>query len=147
MKGIIRKEYREGWNSPVWGICSCSFLGVSWVPYVKVHACSHGSSVWLLIPWGLWFLCKVWEYLYSSFSHVVSGLASVDCHRQACFFWSVTGTDAHVGLLYLVFGFCLGLFHGMALYGFVTSCVCVTHDVCIMLGSSLVFLAFFVMWW
>ena len=26
-------------------------------------------------------------------------------------------------------------------------CVCVTHDVCIMLGSFLVFLVFFVMWW
>ena len=47
-----------------------------------------------------------------------------------------------MGSLYLVFGFCLGLFHGMASYRFVTSCVCVTHDVCVVLGSSLVFLAF-----
>ena len=36
----------------------------------------------------------------------------------------------------------LGLFHGMSSYVFVTSCVCVTHDICIVLGSSLVFLAF-----
>ena len=30
----------------------------------------------------------------------------------------------------------------MVSYRFVTLCVCVAHDVCIMLGSSLVFLAF-----
>ena len=33
-------------------------------------------------------------------------------------------------------------FDGMSLYVFVTLCVCVTHDVCVVLGSSLVFLAF-----
>ena len=36
----------------------------------------------------------------------------------------------------------LGLFHGMSLYVFVTLCVCVMHNVCVVLGSSLVFLAF-----
>ena len=36
----------------------------------------------------------------------------------------------------------LGLSYVLSLYVFVTSCVCVTHNVCIMLGSSLVFLVF-----
>ena len=57
MKGI-KGECREGWNSPVLGICSCSFLGASWVPCVGVHDCSRGDSVWLFILWGLGFLCK-----------------------------------------------------------------------------------------
>ena len=39
----------------------------------------------------------------------------------------------------------LGLFHGLSSYGFVTLCVCVMHNVCVMLGSSLVFLAFFLL--
>ena len=36
-----------------------------------------------------------------------------------------------------------GLSYVLSLYVFITSWVCVMHDVCIMLGSSLVFLAFF----
>ena len=36
----------------------------------------------------------------------------------------------------------LGLFHGLSSYGFVTLCVCVMQNVCVMLGSSLVVLAF-----
>ena len=96
MKGI-KGECREGWNSPVWGICSCLFLGVSWVPCVRVRDCSRGGSVWLFILWGLGFLCKCKD-IFTAFSHVVSGLASVDRHQWARFFWSVTGTNAHVGL-------------------------------------------------
>ena len=38
----------------------------------------------------------------------------------------------------------LGLSYVMSSYVFFTSCVCMTHDVCIMFGSSLVFLAFFI---
>ena len=38
----IKGECREGWNSPVWSICSCSFLGASWVPCVRVCDCSVG---------------------------------------------------------------------------------------------------------
>ena len=41
-----------------------------------------------------------------------------------------------------MFGFRLGLFHGVALYGFVALHVSVAHDVCIVLRSSMVFLAF-----
>ena len=37
----------------------------------------------------------------------------------------------------------LGLFV-LSLYVFITSCVCVVHNVCIVLGLSLVFLVFFV---
>ena len=43
------------------------------------------------------------------FSHVVSGLAPVDCHRLVRFFWLVTGTDACKGLLCLMSGFHLDL--------------------------------------
>ena len=40
------------------GICSCLFLGVSWVSCVGVHDHSHSDSVWLFIPWVPGFLCK-----------------------------------------------------------------------------------------
>ena len=93
----IKGECWEGWNSPVWGICSCLFLGASCVPCVKVRVRSRGGSVWLFIPWGLGFLCKVWGYLCSFFSHVVSSLASVNHHRWVRFFWLVAGTNACVG--------------------------------------------------
>ena len=43
-------------------------------------------------------------------------------------------TNAHVGSS--------GSFCVLSSYVFITSCVHVTHDVCVMLGSSLVFLAF-----
>ena len=95
MKGI-KGECRGGWNSSVWGICYCSFLGASWVPCVRVRDCSHSDSVWLFIPWGLGFLCKCKD-IFTAFSHVVSGLASVDRHRRACFFWLVTRTNARMG--------------------------------------------------
>ena len=39
----------------------------------------------------------------------------------------------------------LGLFCVLSSYVFVTSCVHVMHDVCVVLGSFLVFLVFFVM--
>ena len=96
MKGI-KGECRGGWNSPVWGICSCSFLGASWVPCVRVRDRSCGDSVWLFILWGLGFLCKC-KGIFTALSHVVSSLASVDRHRWAHFFWSVAGTNAHMGL-------------------------------------------------
>ena len=58
------------------------------------------------------------------------------------FFWAVAGTDAREGSLCLMSGFRLGLLRGVVSYRFFTLCVCVTHDICIVLGSSLVFLAF-----
>ena len=39
-------------------------------------------------------------------------------------------------------GFHLGLSCGLVSCRFIMLCVCVSHDVCVMLGSSLVFLAF-----
>ena len=133
MKGI-KGECREGWNSPVWGICSCSFLGASWVPCVRVHNRSHSGSIWLFIPWGLGFLCKckgtftalslmslpVWHL-----SIVIDGCASSDWLLGPMLMW------VHLGL------FCV-----LSSYVFVTSCVCMMHNVCIVLGLSLVFLVF-----
>ena len=95
MKGI-KRECREGWNSPVWGICYCSFLGASWVPCVGVHDRSHGDSVWLFIPWGWRILCKCKVTFTALFSRIVFGLVPVDCHQWACFFWLVTRTNARV---------------------------------------------------
>ena len=51
-----------------------------------------------------------------------------------------TSSDWSLGLMLVCVH--LGLFYVMSLYVFITSCVCMTHDVCVMLGSSLVFLAF-----
>ena len=48
---------------------------------------------------GVWGSCAKCEGTFAAFfSHVVSGLASVNCHWWACFFWSVARTDACVGL-------------------------------------------------
>ena len=121
---------------PVWGICSCSFLGASWVPCVRVCDYSHSDSVWLFIPWGLGLLCKckgtftalslvlpsVWRL-----SIITDGRASSDQSPGPMLMW------VHLSLIVL------------SLYVFITSCVCVMHDVCIVLGSSLVFLVFFYM--
>ena len=116
------------------GICSCSFLGVSWVPCVGVHDCSRSDSIWLFILWGPGFLCKckgtftalslmslpVWCLLI-----VINGRASSDQSPGPMLMW------VHLSLIVL------------SLYVFITSCVCVMHDVCVVLGSSLVFLVFF----
>ena len=119
MKGI-KGECMEGWNSPVWGICSCSFLGVSWVPHVGVHDCSHGDSVWLFIPWGLGFLCKCKD-AFTAFSLVLPSVwhLSIVTNGHASSDWSL----------------------GPML-------VCVRlGDVCVVLGLSLMFLVFFAMCW
>ena len=52
-----------------------------------------------------------------------------------------TSSDQSLGLM-LVWVH-LGFSYVLSSYVFVTSCVCMTHNVCIVLGSSLVFLAFF----
>ena len=105
MKGINR-ECRDGWNSPVWGICCCLFLGASWVPCVGVCDRSCSDSVWLLIPWGPGFLCKckgtftalslispsVWHL-----SIVTDGHASSDWSLGPMF------VCVHLGLLCIVF--------------------------------------------
>ena len=39
-------------------------------------------------------------------------------------------------------GFCLGLSHGLVSCRFIMLCVHVSHDVCVVLVSSLIFLAF-----
>ena len=41
-------------NSKIYNI-----LQASCVPCVKVHVRSCGGSIWLFVPWGLGFLCKV----------------------------------------------------------------------------------------
>ena len=118
MKGI-RGECREGWNSPVWGIYCCSFLGASWVPCVGVCDRSRGDSVWLFIPWGPGFLCKCKGTFTALFSRIAFSLAPVNRHWWARFFWLVAGTNArvcssgwcmrHVGVVSGVFSlfFCL----------------------------------------
>ena len=108
---------------------------------------SYLSLQWqrpLLVPWGPGLLCKDVRTSYSSLV-----LFSVWClrHQWVHFFWSVDGTDACKGLLRLVSGFHLGLSCGLVSCRFVMLCVHVSHNVCIMLGSSLIFLAFFVIWW
>ena len=59
-------------------------------------------------------------------SIIINGRASSDRSLGLMLVW------VHPGLSYV-----------LSSYVFVTSCVCVTHNVCIVLGSSLVFLAFF----
>ena len=61
---------------------------------------------------------------------------------SACFFWPVTGTNACKGSLCFMSGSHLGLLDGVVLCQFVTLCVCVAHDVCVILRSSSVFLVF-----
>ena len=99
-----KRDAGKGETPPVWGVCACSFLGASWVFHVEVHVHSHGGNVWLLVPWGLGLLCKVSEHL-TVLSRIVFNLVPVNCHWGARFFWPVTGTDPHKGLLFL----CLGL--------------------------------------
>ena len=72
------------------------------------------------------------------FSHVVSSLASVD-HHQWC-----ASSDQSLGPM-LMWAH-PGLSYVLSLYVFITSCVCMMHDVCVVLGSSLVFLAFFLLY-
>ena len=87
-------------------ICSCSFLGASWVPCVWVRDCSRSDSIWLFIPWGLGFLCKckgtftalslgspsVWHL-----SIVTNGRASSDWSPGPMLVW------VHLGLFCIVF--------------------------------------------
>ena len=120
MKGI-KKECREGWNSPVWSICTCSFLGALWIPCVNVRACSCSGNIRLLVPWGLGPLCKVSEHL-TALSHVIFDLAPVNHHWWAHFFWPVTGTNACKSSLLFVSGSRLGLLDEVPSYQFVMLC-------------------------
>ena len=129
------KGCREGWNSPVWGVCTYSFLGVSWVPCMEVHACSHHGNIWLLVLWDPRLLCKVSEYFLQLFlvlflvwclSIVIDGHDSSD--------WLLGPMLVKVCCV-----LCLGLvwvswmgWHCVSSL----SCVCVAHDVCIILRSS-----------
>ena len=87
--------------------------------------CSMGSGVPVqsvrvpLQPFSL-VLCPVWHLLI-----IIDGHASSDRLLGLILMW------VDMGPSYVV-----------SLYVFVTSCVCMTHDVCVVLGSSLVFLAF-----
>ena len=91
--------------------------------------CSIGSGVPVqsvrvpFQPFSL-MLFPVWHL-----SIVINGRASSDRSPGPMLVW------VRVGLSYV-----------MLLYVFVTLCVCMMHDVCIMLGSSLVFLAFFLLY-
>ena len=114
MKGI-KGECREGWNSPVWGICSCSFLGALWVPCVRVHDRSCSDSVWLFIPWGPGFLCKC------KGTFTALPLVSLLVWRLSIVINGHTSSDQSLGPMLI--WVCLG-------------------DVCVMLGSFLVFLVF-----
>ena len=95
---------------------------------------------------GIQGICVKYQSTFTAFSRVVFGLAPVDCHRWACFFWPVAGTDAHKGSLCLVSGSRLGLLDGVALCQFVTLCVCGTR--CMRrIGVIFSVFSFFVMWW
>ena len=98
----------------------CLFRGV-WVLCVKCQS----TLQLILVSFLVWCL-----------SIVIDGCASSDWSpglmliRVCCFFMS----GSHLGPLDEVVS-----------YQFVMLCVCVAHDVCIMLGLSSVFLVFFVM--
>ena len=63
---------------------------------------------------------NIWHLLM-----VINGCASSDRSLGLMLMW------VHLGLSYV-----------MSSYVFITSCVCMMHNVCVMLGSSLLFLAF-----
>ena len=108
---------------------------------MEVHACSHSGNIRLLVPLGPGLLCKVSEYFYSFFSccflvwHlliIINGHASSDqllgpmlvkfcCVSCLCLVWVSWVGCRCVGSL---------------------CCVCVAHDVCVVLRSSSVFLVF-----
>ena len=87
-----KRDAGKGETPPVWGVCTCLFLGVSWVSHVDVRVCSHSGNIQLLVPWVPGHLCKVSEYL-TALSCIIFGLAPVNHHWWACFFWPVAGTN------------------------------------------------------
>ena len=93
---------------------------------------------------GVWGFCVKCQSTFTAFSCVVFGLVPVGRHQCTCFFWLVARTNACKGLLCLMSGSrgCGGV---MSIHYVV--CVCVAHDVCVILRFSLVFLVFFVIWW
>ena len=76
------RECREEWNSPVWDVCGCSFLGVSCVG----SWLSHGDSVLLSVPCDLGSVrgCKSVSAIL--LCHIAFSLVPVGRHQWACFF-------------------------------------------------------------
>ena len=98
------------------------------VPMVTASGCLfhgvQGFCVSVRVPLQLFLWCRFQSGVCRSSS--TGALLLIGCQDQcSCGF---------------VWVFCV-----LSLYVFVISCVCVTHDVCVMLGSSLVFLVFFLL--
>ena len=87
----MRRECREEWNSPVWGVCGCSFLGMSCVG----SWLSCGDSILLFVPCDLGSVrgCKSISAIL--LCRIAFCLVPVGRHWWACLFWLVTGTNAH----------------------------------------------------
>ena len=102
---------------------------------MRVHDHSCGDSIWLFVPWDPGFLCK-YKGTFTALS-----LMSFPVWRLSIVIDGHTSSVRSPGPM-LVWVH-LGLFV-LSLYVFITSCVCVVHDVCVVLGLSLVFLVFFV---
>ena len=116
------------------------------VPRSVVGLLCRGSclSLWwqhsLLVPWGPGLLCKNVRMSYSSLvlfsvwhlSIVIDGCASSDRSPGP-----MLVKIRYISCLGFILVFHVGWCHAGSL-----CCVCVSHNVCVMLGSSLVFLAF-----
>ena len=85
------REHREEWNSPVRGVCGCSFLGMSCVGLWL--SCS--DSILLFVPCDLGSVrgCKSISAIL--LCRIAFSLVPVGRHQWACFFWLVAGTNAH----------------------------------------------------
>ena len=103
----MKKGCREGWNSPICSVCTCSFLGASWASCVEGCGYSCSTKIHYLFC-GVWVFCvRCWSIL--QLFCIIFGLAPVNHHPWVRFFWPVTRTDARKGSLHLVSGFHLGL--------------------------------------
>ena len=102
MKGM-RRECREEWNSPVWGICGCSLLGVMCrfmvIPTVTVFYCLFRGILGLCVNVSmlLWLFSVVLPSAWC-LSIVTDGHASSD--------WSPGPmlVDVHLGVICVVIG-------------------------------------------
>ena len=75
---------------PVWGVCGCSYLGISCVG----SWLSCGDSILLFVPYGPGSVCGCESVSAILLCYIAFGLVPVGRHRWARLFWLVAGTNA-----------------------------------------------------